>query len=49
MKLGLFAAIAAAMLVPATAHAMDCCKDGKCACCVPKDAEEPAPQDSPHH
>ncbi len=44
MKLRLFAAIAAAMLIPGTAQAMDCCKDGKCACCAPKDEGKEAPQ-----
>ena len=23
--------------LPQAAHAMDCCKDGKCACCAPKE------------
>lgn len=40
MKLRLFALIAATMLIPGTAHAMDCCKDGKCACCAPKEGGE---------
>lgn len=49
MKLRLLAAIAAAMLIPGTAHAMDCCKDGKCACCKDKDAPKPAPEGDHQH
>lgn len=48
MKLKMFAALAAVtmMSLPGLAHAMDCCKDGKCACCAPKN-ETPAPT-TPH-
>lgn len=49
MKLRLFAAIAAAMLIPGTAYAMDCCKEGKCACCKENDAPTPAPQGDHQH
>jgi hypothetical protein len=45
----LFAAIAAAMLMPGTAHAMDCCKDGKCACCAPNDETKPTTQGDHQH
>ncbi len=38
MKLtALFAAAALALAGPALAAGMDCCKDGKCACCQKKD------------
>lgn len=52
MKLKMLAALAAAtmMSLPGMAHAMDCCKDGKCACCAPKDdATRPAPQGGHQH
>jgi hypothetical protein len=51
MKLKMFAALAAAamMSLPGMAHAMDCCKDGKCACCAQKDEAPPAPQGAHQH
>lgn len=51
MKLKMFAAFAAAtmMSLPGMAHAMDCCKDGKCTCCAPKDETKPAPQGDHQH
>lgn len=49
MKMKLFAGfVAAMMLVPSAAHAMDCCKDGKCACCS-KDKEAPKPVPESDH
>ena len=27
--------------LPHAAHAMECCKDGKCACCEKKEGEKP--------
>jgi len=50
MKLRLLAAIAATLLMTSGAHAMDCCKDGKCPCCAPKEGGAPAtPGPTPHH
>lgn len=50
MKLKMLAALAAAtmMSLPGVAHAMDCCKDGKCACCKKDDAAPPASPQSGH-
>jgi hypothetical protein len=51
MKLRLFTALAAAMImIPGVAHAMDCCKDGKCECCKKDEAAPPTtPQDDHKH
>jgi len=49
MKLQLFATLAAALLVPTTAHAMDCCKDDKCACCAKKHDEKQPSKDEHQH
>jgi hypothetical protein len=51
MKLKLVALAAALSFATAPAWAMDCCKDGKCACCDKmreKDGDKPAdPQSKP--
>ncbi len=49
----LFAAFAAAGLAaafPHAAHAMECCKDGKCECCKKEEGTtEPAPEGHQQH
>ena len=52
MKLRMCAALAAAamMSLPGMAHAMDCCKDGKCACCKhDEQSPRPAPEGDHQH
>lgn len=47
MKIRLLAALAGGMLVSGTAHAMDCYKDGKCACCEKMDKKDGENKDRP--
>jgi hypothetical protein len=47
-----FAAVGLAAGLPHAAHAMECCKEGKCECCKKEDGEgtaEPAPEGHQQH
>ena len=48
--LRLIAAAVALTMVPAAAHAMDCCKDGSCECCKKEEGTPtPAPEGHDQH
>jgi hypothetical protein len=48
--LRLIAAAFALTMVPVAAHAMECCEDGKCACCKKEGGTDaPAPEGHDQH
>ncbi len=48
MKTKLVAALFAALMASSTAYAMDCCKDGTCACCKDMKKDGGQPKDGEH-